>query len=109
MTNRNAVWFVDHTATLHVSAKGTSANACVKQASRIVHFVAYRWNIRIWFEFTDSGGNWSDGVSRDLHDDVWAKRHKFEITDLNLSADWWRRGLTELWESMGIGVGDGGE
>jgi hypothetical protein len=109
LANCDVVWFVDNTTALYAFVKGTSANACVERASHIVHFVAYRWNIRIWFEFTDSGGNWSDGVSRDLHDDVWAKRHKFEITDLNLSADWWRRGLTELWESMGIGVGDGGE
>jgi hypothetical protein len=99
------VWFVDNTTALYAFVAGTSANASVERASHIVHFVAYRWNIRIWFEFIDSGGNWADGVSRDLQDDMWARRHRFEVRNLDMTALYWMQSLPELWRSLGIDVG----
>ena len=33
-------------------------------------------------EFVDSGGNWSDGISRDLGEDAFARAHGFHIAKM---------------------------
>ena len=38
--------------------------------------------VSIWMEFVDSGGNWADGISRDLGEDAFARAHGFHIASM---------------------------
>ena len=90
---------MDNTTALYAFVKGTSANASVERAAHIVHFMAYKLNIKIWFGFVDFDANWSDGISRELQDDVFSKEH-FALADLKMHTAWWTMDLMELWKSM---------
>jgi hypothetical protein len=45
-----------------------------------IYFLAFVGCVRIWWEFIPSDSNWSDGASRDLTDDAWAKDNGFSLT-----------------------------
>lgn len=100
LSGADVLWFVDNTTALHAFVKGTSANAEVERAAHVVHFLAYRHNIRIWFEFVDSEANWSDGVSRNLGSDSFARENNFEVSTLSVPEELWTSDLVDLWADL---------
>ena len=100
LAGRTVVWFVDNTTALHAFVKGTSANEAVERAAQCVHFLSLKYDFRIWFEFIDSGANWSDGISRELHDDQFAKDHGFRVSTLAVPLQLWSCDLVSLWAGL---------
>ena len=41
--------------------------------------------VSVWMEFVDSGGNWSDGISRELGEDVFAREQGFHTASMEAS------------------------
>jgi hypothetical protein len=78
LRNRRVLWFVDNTTALFSFIKGRASSAHLDRAISLTKFLQARFNITIWLEFTKSGGNWSDGISRLLDRDPFAARHGFE-------------------------------
>eukprot|EP00972_Heterocapsa_arctica_P031952 4706337-Heterocapsa_arctica.AAC.1 len=77
MQGARVTWYVDNSAALDSFVKGISGHAAIDRAAHIVHFLAYKYDISIWFEFVDSQSNWSDGVSRLYFDDPFAASQGF--------------------------------
>ena len=65
-----------------------------------MHFLSLKYDFRIWFEFIDSGANWSDGISRELHDDQFAKDHGFRVSTLAVPLQLWSCDLVSLWAGL---------
>ena len=109
LAEADVVWFIDNTTALHSYVKGTSANAHVERAAHLLHFLAHKFNFRVWFEFVDSNANWADGISRHLRADPFARSNGFAIDDLDIKADWWAASLLHLWQAMGLKENSVGE
>ena len=63
-TGRRIVWYIDNTSALYSVVKGSSKQPAVGRTVAVTHFLMFKFNISIWWEFVDSMANWSDGVSR---------------------------------------------
>jgi len=100
LAGTDILWFVDNTTALHAFVKGTSANAEVERAAQIVHFLAYRYDLRIWFEFVESEANWTDGISRDLQQDAFCRDNDFPIEQFALPEKLWQADLVSLWAAL---------
>ena len=44
-----------------------------------IHLLLASLGARAWFEYFESDSNWSDGASRLLTDDPWAKANHFHV------------------------------
>ena len=66
----------------------------------IAKFLQGVFKIQIWFEFVDSKGNWSDGISRLLQDDPFAYQHNFPVSELVPDATFWAEDLEILWHRI---------
>ena len=66
----------------------------------IAKFLQGVFKIQIWFEFVDSKGNWSDGISRLLQDDPFACKHNFPVSELVPDATFWAEDLEILWHRI---------
>ena len=44
-----------------------------------IHLLLAALGARAWFEYVESDSNWSDGASRSLADDPWAKANGFTV------------------------------
>ena len=64
----------------------------------VVYAVAYKLQIRPWFEFVASGANWSDGASRDLLSDSFARENNFALSLTTFPKRWWTCSLQQMWE-----------
>ena len=78
--------------------KGSSKHPAVRRTVAVVHFLMFRFNISIWWEFVDSKANWSDGVSRWGAEDKCAREHGFTLTQLQTPRRWWDGTLQEQWD-----------
>ena len=52
-----------------------------------IHLLLAALGARAWFEYVESDANWSDGASRSLADDPWAKANGF-IVELGSVPTW---------------------
>ena len=102
------IWFVDNTVSLHSFIKGRASHAALDRAISMAKFLQARtrlgtvWGrggararagsaqgharVSIWMEFVDSGGNWADGISRDLGEDAFARAHGFHTANMQARA-----------------------
>jgi len=98
LRGRDVVWFVDNTAALCGTVKGGSKNATLAKLIAMTWILCFRLNIRIWFEFVDSEANWSDGISRDFDEDIFAKTHEFATRPFVPNLVWLTYNYSEIWK-----------
>ena len=67
IARRDIIWMVDNTAALGGVIKGASGLAVSERLIALFWMQAYALDLRLWIEYIDSRGNWSDGISRDFH------------------------------------------
>ena len=97
---RDVVHWVDNTAALHSLVKGGSKNIAIDRACNIVWISSFVWGFTPWFEYVASKANWSDGASRDLLDDPFAREHGFELSIGEFPMVLWSCGLSDLWNGL---------
>ena len=72
LAKRDIVWMVDNTAALGGVIKRASGLAVSEQLIVTCWMLAFALDLRLWIEYVDSKGNWSDGISRDFGDDQYS-------------------------------------
>ena len=61
---------------------------------------ACKLGCRVWLEFVNSDSNWSDGISREFGDDVFAREHGFSTAAFGFDASWLRKTPKEMWREI---------
>ena len=100
MEHCDVLWFVDNTTALHSVIKGNARNQWLDRSIAIFHFLAFRHDVHVWFEFVDSKSNWADGISRELDKDPFAIKHGYEIGEVSIPRDLWKVTAKELWSCI---------
>ena len=59
--------------------KGASGHAMLDAGAATIHLLLASLGARALFEYIESDSNWSDGASRSLADDLWAKANQFDV------------------------------
>jgi len=76
---RSLLWFEDNSAVLSGLVKGASGHPMLDAGTATIHLLLASLGARAWFESVESDSNWSDGASRLLTDDPWAKANQFHV------------------------------
>ena len=77
MRGRFVLRFEDNSAVLSGLVKGTVGYAKLDSSAASIHSLLAALGARTWFEYVERGANWSDGASRLLTLDPWAKANGF--------------------------------
>ena len=58
-----------------------------------------RLEVRVWLEYIDSKGNWSDGISRKFETDEFVVDRKVQVRRLQDPFSWMRKDAAAAWAS----------
>ena len=92
------LWFIDNTVSLHSVIKGSAKHAALDRSIAVAKFFEGWLDTTTWYEFVDSKGNWSDGISRELGADPFAAKHGFRTWEVPLDPAWWTAELQTIWQ-----------
>ena len=95
---RRMVWYVDNTSAMAAFVKGTSKSPELERIVNLFWILSFHLDCSVWFEWVDSGSNWSDGVSRLLERDPFAADHGFKLQKMRQPDSWWAADLAEVWD-----------
>ena len=59
--------------------KGSSGHPMLDAGAATIHLLLAALGARAWFEYVESDANWSDGASRSLATDPWARANGFKV------------------------------
>ena len=90
--------FIDNTTALFSFVKGCSGHRAVERAVQFFHFCAFFSNCRCWLEFVKSEDNWSDGISRNGLDDIFASSAGFSLGLGSVPPTIWSGEIYDAWE-----------
>ena len=79
LRGRSLLWFEDNSAVLSSLVKGSSGHPMLDAGTATIHLLLASLEARAWFEYVEGDANWSDGASRLLGADPWAKANGFTI------------------------------
>ena len=71
----------------------------VNEVLAITLLAAMRLRCGIWFEWVDSGANWSDGISREFDKDPAFRRLGFKTRPIVKDTARWTKTWTEKWDT----------
>ena len=97
LEKRDIVWMVDNTAALGGVIKGASGFAVSEQFIASFWMLAFVLDLRLWIEYVDSKGNWSDGISRDFGDDQYSADHCFVTRPVSDPLAWYTADVQQAW------------
>ena len=60
---------------------------------------AFALGARLWIEYVDSGGNWSDGISREFAEDTYSREHHFQTRGLEEPLKWFTTDVNSAWDN----------
>lgn len=80
LCSRPGVWFVDNVAGLMALIKDSSTDRDLNRMAGVIHDILYVDRAPLYFEWIESGANWSDGISRYGFKDRWHMKHGFSST-----------------------------
>ena len=104
---RRILWLLDNSASLHALIKGASSNQYLGRAVELFHIFCYWFQVDVWFEFVDSGSNYSDGISHELHGEPFCQQLGIQPYECFVYAWMWTESLTQVWASFrGAALGD---
>ena len=95
----DVVWMVDNTAALGGVIKGASGLAVSEQLIATFWMLTFALDLRLWIEYVDSKGNWSDGISRDFGDDQNSVDHKSDTRSVCNPLAWYTADIQKSWEN----------
>ena len=95
--NRDVLWMVDNTAALHGVVKGTARDEFTDRLANHFWMAAFRLQCRVWLEYIDSKGNWSDGISREFEKDVFVAKHHVQVRELHDPFSWYHSDIRRAW------------
>ena len=79
LRGRSLLWLEDNSAVLSSLVKGSSGHPMLDAGTATIHLLLASLEARAWFEYVESDANWSDGASRMLGADPWAKANGFAV------------------------------
>ena len=79
LRGRSLLWFEDNSVVLSGLVKGSSGHPLLDAGAATIHLMLAALEARAWFEYVESDANWSDGASRLLAADPWAKANGFTV------------------------------
>ena len=97
---RGVIHWIDNTVALHSVVKGGSKNKAVDRACTAVRTICLVARCRPWFEYIRSEANWSDGASRELVEDVYAKENGLTLDVLIFPRWLWLVSLSDMWKAV---------
>ena len=102
LLHRDVTHWIDNTVALHPFVKGGSKSPPVDRSCAVAFSLAFASEFRPWFEFVPSKANWSDGASRDLENDIFARDNGFHLRRASFPSKLWSCSLAEAWSSFGV-------
>ena len=94
---RRVVWYIDNTSAMAAFVKGASANPELERIVALFWICRFHLDCGIWLGWVDSESNWSDGLSRLLDKDPFARKHGFATEGLTPEVAWWYSPLDQVW------------
>ena len=98
--HRDVLWWEDNTVTLSTMIKGGSSSKDCDRAAAVVHLCSAFLRSRVWWEYIESKSVWSDGASRLLGLDPFAKSHGLPLVGVDTPMWPWVCGADELVEQL---------
>ena len=105
IAGRDIIWLVDNTAALGGIVKGASGLAVSEMLIAAFWMKAYALQVRLWIEYIDSAGNWSDGISRLFGKDPYSQKHHFNTRCIGEPMQWFTRDVKQAWERVLLPLG----
>ena len=99
IAQRDIVWMVDNTAALGGVVKGASGLAVSEQLIATFWMLAFALDLRLWLEYVDSKGNWSDGISRDFGEDKYSADNDFVTRAVESPLAWYTTDINASWRN----------
>ena len=81
LEGRRVVWFQDNSVVLSGLVKGSAREEYLDIGFSAIHLTLAAMHVRAWFEYIESNSNWSDGASRHLLDDPFARSAGFRLAE----------------------------
>ena len=98
LRDRDVLWFVDNTAALAGVVKGTSGEPINERLIGQFWMAVSQIGARIWVEYLDSKGNWSDGISREFDQDEFVREKRVRVRELQDPLWWMCDDVDTAWE-----------
>ena len=105
IAGRDIIWLVDNTAALGGIVKGASGLAVSEMLIAAFWMKAFALQVRLWVEYIDSAGNWSDGISREFDKDPYSQKHHFDTRRIGEPMQWFTTDVKHAWESVLLPLG----
>ena len=83
------LWLVDNVAALMALTNGTSREPSLERMAKIVHLALFALKASAYYEYVESDANWSDQISRQSLEGIWAAENGFDPE--------WCPACEELW------------
>ena len=83
------LWLVDNVAALMALTNGTSREPSLEKMAKIVHLALFALKASAYYEYVESDTNWSDQISRQSLEGIWAAENGFDPE--------WCPACEELW------------
>ena len=77
LKHTKGIWFVDNVAALMALVRGRSNEPALDHMALLIHAALFVLHAVIYFEWVESGANWSDGISREGLQDSWHRQNHF--------------------------------
>ena len=97
---RDNIWFVDNTAALGGIVKRASGLAVSEAIIAESWMKAFALKVRLWVEYVDSSGNWSDGISREFAKDPNSLEQHFQTRGLEEPMQWFTTDVKSAWDNV---------
>ena len=97
LAKRDVVRMIDNTAALGGVIKGASCLAVSECLIATFWMLAFALDLRLWIEYVDSKGNWSDGISLDFEKDQYSADHNFDTRPVCNPLAWYATDIQKVW------------
>ena len=99
IAGRDIIWLVDNTAALGGIVKGASDLAVSELLIAFFWIKAFALKVRLWVEYIDSAGNWSDGISHEFGKDPYSQKHHFNTRGIVEPMQWFTTDVKCAWDN----------
>jgi len=83
----SSIWFIDNVAALMALVKGSSGSHSLDQMAKIIHLACFAIRSVPYFEYIESGANWSDEISREGAQGNWAPCNAFSVKECGVAVE----------------------
>ena len=87
LRHHDLLWFIDNEAAVSSLIRGASSQEDVHLIAQFSHAFLHTLQCRVWYEWTDSASNPSDGLSRDGLLDVWSLNQLWDLREYSFPTE----------------------